>query len=156
MGRLYGMPDSRATGSLDAWFARIHPDGSYVGDVLAPSVIVAFGLGFSFVPLVIAATAGTTGKDAGLASGLINTSQQVGGALGLAVLSTLATTRTKSSLSVLGHAPGPADMAAAQVDGFRLAFAVGAGFALIGAALALVLLRVPREDAIAAAAQQGG
>ena len=137
-------------------FARIQPDGSYVGDVLAPSVIVAFGLGFSFVPLVIAATAGTTGKDAGLASGLINTSQQVGGALGLAVLSTLATTRTKSSLSVLGHAPGPADMAAAQVDGFRLAFAVGAGFALIGAVLALVLLRVPREDAIAAAAQQGG
>lgn len=63
--------------------------------------------------------------------------------------------RTNSALSASGHTPSSADMASAHVDGFRLAFAVGAGFALVGAVLALLLLRIRRKDAIAAA-QQGG
>src|SRR5919112_626846 len=77
------------------WFSRVSaPDGSYVGDVLFPSMLAAIGLGFSFVPVTIGAVTGTKPQEAGLASGLINTSQQVGGALGLAILSTIATNRT--------------------------------------------------------------
>src|SRR5690606_24651529 len=73
------------------WFSRVSaPGGSYVGDVLFPSMIVAVGLGLAFVPVTIAAVTGTRPGEAGLASGLINTSQQVGGALGLAIAATVA------------------------------------------------------------------
>ena len=64
------------------------PGGSYVGDVLFPAMLAAVGLGLSFVPVTIGSVTGTKPSEAGLASGLINTSQQVGGALGLAILST--------------------------------------------------------------------
>src|SRR3954462_3504344 len=100
-------------------YARLPVDGTYVGDVLGPSLLVAFGLGLSFVPVTIAAVTGVRPQQAGLASGLINTSRQVGGSLGLAILATVATERTQS----LG-----AD-AAALVGGFHRAFEVGAGFA---------------------------
>ena len=77
------------------WFARCpRPGGSYVGDVLFPSMLAAIGLGFSFVPVTIAAVTDTKPAEAGLASGLINTSQQIGGALGLAVTATVATATT--------------------------------------------------------------
>ena len=72
-----------------AWFAQVSPGGTYLGDVLFPSLLAAIGLGFSFVPITIAAVSGVRPDDAGLASGLINTSQQIGGALGLAVLATV-------------------------------------------------------------------
>ena len=72
------------------WFSQISADGTYLGDVLVPSLLAAVGLGLSFVPLTIAAMSGVGDSEAGLASGLINTSQQVGGALGLAVLSSVA------------------------------------------------------------------
>src|SRR4029079_11392893 len=79
------------------WFSRVSaPGGSYVGDVLFPEMLAAVGLGLSFVPVTIGSVSGTKPAEAGLASGLINTSQQVGGALGLAVLSTIATNRTDS------------------------------------------------------------
>ncbi len=74
-------------------FTQISADGSFAGDVLIPSIVVAAGLGFSFVPLTITAVAGVTHNEAGLASGLINTAQQVGGALGLAILSSVANSR---------------------------------------------------------------
>src|SRR3954466_15891630 len=77
-----------------AWFSRVDADGTYVKDVLGPSIVAAFGLGFSFVPVTIAAVAGVPNDEAGLASGLVNTSQQVGGALGLAVLATIANSTT--------------------------------------------------------------
>ena len=108
-------------------FTQISPDGSYVGDVLVPSVIVAVGLGLSFVSLTITAVSGVTHHDAGMASGLLNTAQQVGGALGLAVLSSVAT-------SQIGGSRGPV----ALTDGFQSAFAVGAGFAALGVVLALL------------------
>src|SRR4249919_985319 len=78
------------------FFTQVSVDGSYVSDLLPGFLLVGVGLGFSFVPVSIAALAGATDKEAGLQSGLINTSQQIGGALGLAILSTVATTRTEN------------------------------------------------------------
>lgn len=112
-------------------FTQISADGSYLGDVLIPSIIVAVGLGLSFVSLTIIAVSGVTHHEAGMASGLLNTAQQVGGALGLAVLSSVAT-------SVIAGARD----AASLTDGFQSAFAVAAGFAALGVVLAL--LAVPR------------
>ena len=80
------------------YFTRVSVGGSYVADLLPGFLIVGVGIGFSFVPISIAALAGIRAAEAGLASGLINTSQQIGGALGIAALSTIATTRTKDSL----------------------------------------------------------
>ncbi len=137
-------------------FATVDANGSFLGDVLVPSIVVALGLGATFVPLIIAATAGVGNHDAGLASGLIQTAQQVGGALGLAILLTIATARTQSYLTDLGRAPGPQDGPIAAVEGFQAAFAVGAVFALAGAVLAVVLLRVGRDEAAAAAREQAG
>ena len=116
------------------WFSRVDADGSYVADVLGPSIVAAIGLGFSFVPVTIAAVAGVSDSEAGLASGLVNTSQQVGGALGLAVLVTIANSTTN------GIAGGPQNPAA-LTEGFQDAFLVGSAFAIVGAVLAIVLLR---------------
>lgn len=126
-------------------FTQISADGSFLGDVLIPSLVVAAGLGFSFVPLTITAVAGVTHNEAGLASGLINTAQQVGGALGLAVLSSIANSRVSD---VLGPGrPNPAEVPNALTEGFQIAFAVGAGFALIGVVIALFAVpRVARDE----------
>ena len=120
------------------------PGGSYVADVLGPSLLAAVGLGFAFVPVTIAAVTGTEPHEAGLASGLINTSQQVGGALGLAILATVANSRTQSLFHAGVHSPS-----VALTKGFDRAFLVGAGFALVGAILAAVLIssRDSREHA---------
>jgi sugar phosphate permease len=130
------------------WFSRVPaPGGAYLGNVLGPSVLAAFGLGFSFVPVTIAAVTGTKPHEAGLASGLINTSQQVGGALGLAILATVANSRTQS----LFHS-GVHSSSVALTKGFDRAFLVGAGFAIVGAILTAVLIssRDSREHAEAA------
>jgi EmrB/QacA subfamily drug resistance transporter len=129
------------------WFSRVSPDGSYVGDVLFPSMIVAVGLGLAFVPVTIAAVTGTRPDEAGLASGLINTSQQVGGALGLAIAATVANSTTTDAF-----AAGETDRLAALTDGFQDAFLVCAGFGILGAILAAVLIssRDSREHAEAA------
>jgi EmrB/QacA subfamily drug resistance transporter len=118
-------------------YARLPVDGTYLRDVLGPSLLVAFGLGLSFVPVTISAVTGVRPQQAGLASGLINTSRQVGGSLGLAILATVATERTQS----LG-----AD-AAALVGGFHRAFEVGAGFAAVGALFSATLLWRVRRPA---------
>jgi EmrB/QacA subfamily drug resistance transporter len=130
-------------------FTRVSAHGGYASDVLLPSVIVAFGLGFSFVPLTISAVAGVEGSEAGLASGLINTAQQVGGALGLAILSTIANTRTSHALA---SAHGRPDVKHALTEGFQSAFAVGAGFAIAGVVLALFLVRHVRPEEVSAEA----
>jgi predicted MFS family arabinose efflux permease len=142
------------------WFSRISTHGgSFAGDVLGPSLLAAVGLGLSFVPVTIAAVSGIRPDEAGLASGLVNTAQQVGGALGLAILATIANTRTKDVLHAGGH-----DFAYALTKGFERAFLVGAGFALIGALLTIVLISsrdsrahslAAREDDPAAAAARG-
>jgi EmrB/QacA subfamily drug resistance transporter len=119
-------------------FTTISANGSYLDDVALPSVVVAVGIGLAFVPATIAAVAGVDSQDAGLASGLINTSRLMGGALGLALLSTLATARTDGELS---RGAGASAMHGAVVDGFHLAFYVGAGFALVGALVTMLVLR---------------
>jgi EmrB/QacA subfamily drug resistance transporter len=120
------------------YFTQVSVGGSYVTDLLPGFLLIGVGLGFSFVPVSIAALAGVTGKDAGLASGLINTSQQIGGAVGLAILTTIATTRTDRLLASGEAAPQ------ALTEGFRLAFWAGAGFAALS--LIATLLALKRED----------
>jgi EmrB/QacA subfamily drug resistance transporter len=130
------------------WFSQVSaPNGTYLGDVLFPSMIVAVGLGFAFVPVTIAAVTGTRPDEAGLASGLINTSQQVGGALGLAIAATVANSTTADAFS-----SGEANRVVALTEGFQDAFLVCAGFAVLGAILAAVLIssRDSREHAEAA------
>jgi len=102
---------------------------------------MSFGMGNTFVPITLIATTNVDEHDAGLASGLFNTSQQVGGALGLAVLSTLAADKTVSYLQGLGHQPGPQDRAAGLVEGFQVAFTSAAILVTVGAILLAVLLR---------------
>jgi EmrB/QacA subfamily drug resistance transporter len=112
------------------WFSQISVDGSFLGDILGPSLLAAVGLGFSFVPVTIAAVSGIADREQGLASGLINTSQQVGGALGLAILAAV-------SSSVTGNSLDPAVL----TEGFQDAFLVGAGFAILGLIATLLLIR---------------
>jgi predicted MFS family arabinose efflux permease len=134
------------TGGL-VWFAQVPPNGSYVSDLLGPMLLAAVGLGFAFVPVTIAAVTGIRPDQAGLASGLVNTSQQVGGALGLAILVAIANSTTSGQIS-----DGVRDRAVALTEGFQDAFLVGAGFAAAGAILAALLIssRDAREHAEAA------
>jgi len=118
------------------WFSGISVGGSFLSDILGPSLLAALGLGFGFVTSTIAAVTGVDGHEQGLASGLINTSQQIGGAVGLAVLSAIATSRTHHVL-----ATGTASLTSALDDGFKLAFAAGAGFAVLGLLATLALIR---------------
>jgi len=120
------------------YFTQVSVHGSYLGDLLPGFLLVGVGLGFSFVPISIAALAGVSPAEAGLASGLFNTSQQIGGALGIAVLSTIATSRTSDAIAAGSTLPS------ALVDGFTGAFLVGVGIAAVGVLAALTLIR--REE----------
>jgi len=124
------------------WLGQVPVDGSYLSDLLVPMVIAAVGLGFAFVPVTIAAVSGVSEDESGLASGLINTSQQIGGALGLAVLGTIASSKTTDLITAAEGAP--AAVPSALTEGFQLAFMTGAGFAVIGIVATLLLVR--RED----------
>ena len=117
------------------WFSRVSVGGGFLTDILGPSLLAAIGLGFGFVTSTIAAVSGVDEREQGLASGLINTSQQIGGALGLAVLSTIATTRTHDFLGT------GAPLRAALTHGFQGAFVGGAVIAVLGVAATLILIR---------------
>jgi EmrB/QacA subfamily drug resistance transporter len=124
-----------------AYMSGASPDGSYAVDLLPGIIPMSIGMGLTFVPLTLIGTTNISDADAGLASGVFNTSQQVGGALGLAVLSTLASDRTSNVLGGLGHPPTPSDSALAVVEGFQVAFTAGAVLIGLGAVLLATLLR---------------
>jgi EmrB/QacA subfamily drug resistance transporter len=133
------------TGVSFLMLARIPDHGSYALDILPAFIVLPLGAGLAFLSVTNAAVAGVESDDAGLASALLNTSQQVGGALGLALLATIATAETNSVLAANPHS----GIAHALVDGFHQAFLVGAGFAAAGALLAALTIsrRVGRTEA---------
>jgi EmrB/QacA subfamily drug resistance transporter len=124
-----------------ALFARLHAHGDYAGQVLPAMVVIGVGFGISFVPITIAATNGVAAEDSGLASGLLNTTQQVGGSLGLAVLSAVSTSRITSALHDGSTQP------AALTHGFTGAFTVSAILCAAAAVVAIVLLPGRHRDA---------
>jgi EmrB/QacA subfamily drug resistance transporter len=129
---VFGM--TALTGGL-VYFTQVSVGGSYLGDLLPGFLLIAVGIGFSFVPISIAALAGVQNAEAGLASGLINTSQQIGGALGIAALSTIATSTTGDAVAAGTALP------TALVDGFTAAFLAGVAIAGLGIIAALTLIR---------------
>jgi MFS family permease len=118
------------------WFSQVSVGGGFLTDIVGASLLAAIGLGFGFVTSTIAAVSGVDEREQGLASGLINTSQQIGGALGLAVLSTIATSRTNDVM-----ATGQSTLPNALTEGFQNAFLGGAVIALLGFVATLVLIR---------------
>jgi EmrB/QacA subfamily drug resistance transporter len=131
-----------------AIFARAPVGATYVTEILPSMILLGVGAGLSFPSLMTIAMSGATASDSGLASGLVNTGQQVGGALGLAVLATLSTTRTDKLLSSGEAAPS------ALTSGYHLAFVIAAGLVLASIAIALGVLR-SEETAEEAAADVG-
>ncbi|WLQ35081.1 MFS transporter [Streptomyces castrisilvae] len=118
-----------------AWFALISPDGSFLTDVLGPSLVTSVGAGLVLAPVAAAATTGVAAREAGMASGLMNSSRQLGGSIGLAALATLA-----------AHHTGAATEPAALNDGYALGLAVAAAFFLLAAVVAIGVL--PRRRAV--------
>ena len=118
-----------------AFFARAPVDGSFVVDVLPSMVLLGIGAGLAFPALMMLAMSGATPEDSGLASGLVNTTLQVGGAIGLAVLATLATSRTESLVD------DGETLAAALTSGYHLAFWIGAALVVVAVAVAVIVLR---------------
>ena len=119
---------------------RIDGHGDYASHVLPAMIVLGSGLGLSFVPITIAATNGVASGDSGLASGLLNTTQQVGGSLGLAILSSVSTSRTTSALD------GGSALPVALTHGFKGAFIVAAVLCAVGVVLALALLPGRRRE----------
>jgi EmrB/QacA subfamily drug resistance transporter len=122
-------------------FARVPVDGSYVVDILPVMLLLGTGAGLTFPALMTLAMSGATPSEAGLASGLVNTTLQVGGALGLAMLATLSTTRSESLLS------DGESTASALTGGYHLAFAIGAGLLLVAIAVAVTVLQPETQAA---------
>jgi len=130
-------------------FLRLTPESSYLADLLPGIMLTSIGMGLVFVPITLIATTGVPVDDAGLASGLFNTSQQIGGALGLAVLITLSTSRTENELASVGREPSRTETADALVSGFHLTWLMSATLLAAGGLLLFLLLR--RRDVVAVA-----
>jgi EmrB/QacA subfamily drug resistance transporter len=136
-----------------AWLTQLTATSSYLSGVLGGTLLISFGMGLSFTPLATAATAGVHWSQAGIASGVLNTSRQVGGSIGLAALATVATDRTNHLLG--NHVAGQAILnsavgRAAVTSGYVHAFAAGA---VIAAIAALAALQIPRLDRVSKAAE---
>ncbi len=128
------------------WLTRITPGSTFAVDLLPPFILIGLGMGLTVTPVTVAGTAGVPRADAGLASGLLNTSRTVGASIGLAALATLAANRTTGVLA--GLAPTPAHAAAALTDGYSLAFMVASVILLVAAAVAMATL--PSRRALSA------
>jgi EmrB/QacA subfamily drug resistance transporter len=120
-------------------FARAPVDGSFAIDVLPSMILLGFGAGMAFNPVLLAAMSDVEPSDAGLASGVVNTSFRMGGALGLAILASLAASRS-DTLAASGDGP-----LAALTGGYHVAFVAGAAFAVVAAVVGAVLLRTPAQ-----------
>jgi hypothetical protein len=127
------------------WLSQIAPGGTYFGAVLLGALLTAAGMGFSLVPATIVAMQDVAGPQSGLASGVLNTSRLMGGALGLAILSTIASSQANGDLGV--------SAAKAMTDGFDLAFIVAAVFCLVGAVVAATKLRPRTAESVVAIPQ---
>jgi EmrB/QacA subfamily drug resistance transporter len=126
------------------WISRITVTSTYL-DILGPLVLIALGMGFAFVPLTLTAVSGVKPHEAGLASALLNTMQQVGGALGLAVLATIAIDASNSKLKSL-HSTTTLANDIATTHGYTTAFTVSAGIAFIGFLISVIFIRVPTKS----------
>jgi hypothetical protein len=140
-------------------YARLPVDGHYFWDLFPAFLVTGLGMAFAFIPMTIGALAGVRDADAGVASGLINTTQQIGGAIGTAAVTTIAATATANWLTA--HAGASATSGAALTHGFSTAFYVLAAIAAAGAIIAAILVeahpatateRAPSVEAAPAAA----
>jgi sugar phosphate permease len=129
-------------------FARTPVDANYFVDLLPPFLLIGIGVGTSFPAIMTLAMSGSTPEDAGLASGIVNTSMQVGGAIGLAVLATLSGERTQALLD-----DGEGQLQA-LTSGYHLAYLVGAGLAAIAVAIAVFVLRAPQPQEMPVVAEE--
>ncbi|MFE6286555.1 MFS transporter [Streptomyces sp. NPDC057877] len=126
------------------WLSAVEPTGSFVVDVLPASLVAALGMSLAYIPAMVAAMSGAPAEQAGLASGIVNTTYQVGSALGLAALTALATSQGAGALGDLS----------ALTDGFSAAFLAAAGIAALGGAVTLLAMRT--EKAVATQQQANG
>jgi EmrB/QacA subfamily drug resistance transporter len=117
------------------YFTQVSVNGTYWSDLFPGFLIIGLGMPFAFVPVTIAAVAGTKPEEAGLASGLINTSQQIGGAVGIAILSTIAVSTTSDAVAT------GTETTVALTEGFQAAFWAGAAIAFVGVLVSLFLVR---------------
>jgi MFS family permease len=131
------------TGAM-LWYTQISPSGAFVGNLLGGYLLMGVGMAFAFIPMSIAALAGVEPREAGLASGLINTSQQIGGALGVAVAATIAFTHATTLLQ------SGESQASAYTSGFALAFWVLAGVGAAAVVTTLLLVRPVPDPAVEA------
>jgi MFS family permease len=131
-----------AAGGL-AWLSQITPDSTFLAGLFGPYLLIGLGMGLAVTPIAVAGTSGVPREEAGLASGLLNTSRTVGASIGLAVLATLAATRTTHALS--GSVSTRAHLASALTDGYALAFTVATIVLLATAALGLAILPTMRR-----------
>jgi MFS family permease len=134
-----------------AWLAAATTTSTFLGGLLGPFVLIGIGMGLAVTPIAVAGTAGVAPRDAGLASGLLNTSRTVGASIGLAALATIAANRTTSALSA--HAATADRTAAALTDGYTLAFGIAAVVLVMTAAVALAMLPSLRTMQRAAASE---
>jgi hypothetical protein len=133
-----------------AWLTRVPLDGDYVRDLLPAFVLGGVGLGLSFVPITIASLTGVGRSDAGVASGLVNTSRQIGGAVGIAAISAIAATATANFADA--HAAVGATSAVALDHGFRAALYALTGLLIVGVGVAVTLVKPSSAPATTAPA----
>ena len=146
-------PRALMTGGLTAaalgmfWLTQIGVHTSFVAHVLPAEILISLGMGMAFVPLSSTALHGVSNHDAGVASAMVNTTQQVGGSLGTALLNTLAASATAAYVG--SHVPGPATVAAGQVHGYSVGALVGGVILAVAALAAFVLVKAGRQDVVA-------
>jgi MFS family permease len=126
------------------WLSRITPDTTYLAHVLPAEILISLGMGLAFVPMSSTALFRVPSHDAGVSSALVNTTQQVGGSLGTALLNTVAASATATYL--LTRTPSRANVAAAQVHGYTVGFLVGAGCLVVAMLSAIFLITASRAD----------